>query len=214
MRREVDKGADILGSVSRETLERLDQFAENLGRWTGAINLVASGDRGSLWDRHVVDSAQLAAWLSQKGLCSWCDLGSGGGLPAIVLAIIAQEVRPELVMTMIESDARKAAFLRMQVNELGLAGRVISRRIEVAQPQEADVVSARALAPLPALLRLAHRHARSGATLLFPKGRKFQEEVVASRKEFDFSLTTHPSRSDPDGAILEIRSLVVLGSDK
>lgn len=213
MRLEDDRRVAALTSVSRETLSRLERFSENLTKWSGAINLVANRDRDSLWGRHIVDSAQLASWFTADPLDSWCDLGSGGGLPGIVLAIVAQEVRPELVITMIESDVRKAAFLRLQVKELSLPARVISQRIEAAEPQRADIISARALAPLPVLLRLARRHAKPDSTLLFLKGRKFQEEVRMARQEFDFSLTAHPSQSDPDGAILEIRSLDAIGSE-
>ncbi len=207
MRPEDDQAIKHLASVSRETLSTLELYARNLAKWSKAINLVASGDRESLWSRHILDSAQLAAWLGRDEIGSWCDLGSGGGLPGLVVAIIAREVRPDVVVTLIESDARKAAFLRMQVAELSLSARVIAQRIETAERQRADVVSARALAPLTALLNLAIRHAKPGSTFLFPKGRSYEDEVLAARKEFDFDLVTHASRSDPNGAILEIRSL-------
>ena len=137
----------------------------------------------------------------------WLDIGSGGGLPGLVVAIIARERAPELMTTLVESDQRKATFLRAVIRELQLNGTVESRRIEALEPQGADVISARALASLPKLLECVERHRRSTGKALFLKGTSFEKEVEESRKTWHFDLEIRPSLTDPQAALLVIGEL-------
>lgn len=193
-------------NVSRETWERLEAFDALLRRWTLVVNLVSRASLPVLWERHIEDSAQLFAACPENA-CSWLDLGSGGGLPGLVVAILAHELRPGLQVTLVESDARKATFLRQAVQALKLDVGVHTERIESLAPQGADVISARALAPLRTLLGYAHRHLCASGVALFPKGARHAEEIAEARKSWEFSLDLLPSQSDPEAAILIIKDL-------
>jgi len=138
-------GTNVAGvNVSRETMADLEAFATLVAKWTAKINLIARGTVDSIWDRHVVDSVQLYKF-APKTYKKWVDIGSGGGFPGIVVAILGKEMNPQAQFILIESDQRKAAFLRTAARELGLSVVVIAERIELAPEQDADVVSARAL---------------------------------------------------------------------
>jgi len=189
--------------VSRETSERLEIYAQLVRKWTKAINLVAPGTVGDLWSRHFVDSAQIAD-CAPTTVGRWADLGSGGGFPGMVLAILAAETDPERETVLIESDQRKSAFLRTVSRETSVPVVILDQRIELAPEQQADVVSARALASLSELLPLAQRHLASDGIALFPKGRRYQQEVEEARDKFDFELEIHPSRTDPEAVILAV----------
>lgn len=192
--------------VSPGTLERLEAFEALARRWTERINLVAPSTVPDLWTRHIADSAQL--WpLAPKGARTWADLGSGGGFPGLVIAILAAETGTPHV-TLIESDQRKCAFLRTAARELGLKATILDQRAEAAPPQGAAVVSARALAPLPALLPLVARHLAPGGTALLPKGRDFATELDAARaKGWTFQADALESRTDPAARILRLKEL-------
>lgn len=190
--------------VSRETLERLDRFVELLERWNRKINLVAPATLGQVWQRHVLDSAQLLP-LAPENATHWLDLGSGGGFPGIIIAILAVELQPDLSVTLVESDQRKCAFLRNAA--VGLKVRVLSKRVEQLPPQQADVISARALAALPDLLDLAAPHLAEGGVLLFPKGESYRAEVAAALATRRFACEDIPSATNPSGAILKIGDL-------
>lgn len=192
--------------VSRETVDRLQKLESLLQKWNPAINLVSKSTLANAWDRHILDSAQLFA-LSPTDAASWVDLGSGGGFPGLVVACLAADLRPGMSVTLIESDRRKATFLQEAARDLGLAPQIIVQRIEEATPQAATVVSARALAALPLLLSLAHRHLGAGGLCLFPKGANWREEVEAARKDWHFDLATHPSETDPLAVILAVKAL-------
>lgn len=192
--------------VSRETEARLQAYLNLLRHWNARINLVSRTTIADAWQRHVVDSAQLLA-LCPAGARHWVDLGSGGGLPGIVVACLAAERRPDLTVTLIESDARKCAFLQTADRELGLDMRVLRARIESAAPQQADVVSARALAPMDRLLPLVSRHMAAGGCALLPKGARYRAEIAAALASWDFSYEAHPSRTAPASVILRIEGL-------
>lgn len=188
--------------VSRETLDRLELYAALLRKWTPKINLVAPSTLDDLWERHLVDSAQLVPHISaQTG--HLCDLGSGGGLPGIVIGCF----KPDLSITMIESDQRKATFLRTAARDLGLTVAVRSERIEKAAPAAAQVVSARALAPLPRLLPWVDRHLTEGGTALLLKGRNVKEELSAAQSDWDFEVEEKPSITSEDSSLLVMRNL-------
>jgi len=197
----------VLGrSVSRETLERLEAFDAALLKWSSAINLIAKATRSESWSRHILDSAQLYP-LAPTDFRHWCDLGAGGGLPGLVIACLTTEANPGARITLVESDARKAAFLATAARQLDLAVTVLRDRIEKVAPQRADILSARALAALPLLLDYAHRHLDPQGMALLPKGRNAAQEVEDARQSWHFDLEIMPSRADPEGAILVLRNL-------
>ena len=192
--------------VSRETIAKLDSYAALLRKWNPAINLVAKSTISELWTRHFLDSAQLLE-LMEPNATRWVDLGSGGGFPGLVVAVLAQELAPNLLVTCIESDGRKAAFLSTVVRELGLSAQVLSDRIEDISPLNADIVSARALAPLPDLLGLAHRHMAQNGIALLLKGEKAGAELKEALDTYRFTVTEYPSKTAPNAAVLSIGEL-------
>ena len=193
--------------VSRETLAKLEQFADLLGKWNARINLVAPSTLPDLWSRHILDSAQIFHHAPDDAR-HWVDLGSGGGLPGVVCAILAYEARPECQFTLIESDKRKSAFLMTAIRELGVSAQVLTERAEQAPPQAADVVSARALAPLPALLALVARHLAENGTALLPKGKNHSAELAAARREWHFDHVAIESQTDPLARVLILKEIM------
>lgn len=189
--------------VSRETLERLQKLETLLVKWNKAINLVSATTLSEIWSRHFVDSAQIFALASETGR-SWADLGSGAGFPGLIIAILTEEKRPNLSVTLVESDHRKAAFLMTAIRELGLSARVEAERIEEMSGLDCDVLSARALAPLPKLLGFSALHLAKGGVALLPKGARWEEEVASARESWSFDLETWSSQTDPNGVILKI----------
>ena len=196
--------ADI--DVSRETYDRLRLFSDLVQKWTLRINLIAKGTIPDIWERHIVDSAQLYR-LADSDFGSWADIGSGGGFPGIVMAIIAAEKQPAAIFTLIESDQRKSTFLRTAARELEIPVTVLAERIEVAKPQGADIVSARALASLDALLPLVSRHLAPQGQCLLHKGRQTQQEIAAARQNWQFDLEERPSLTDPEARLLAIKGI-------
>ncbi|WP_299139804.1 16S rRNA (guanine(527)-N(7))-methyltransferase RsmG [uncultured Tateyamaria sp.] len=189
--------------VSRETLERLDAYQALLRKWTVKINLIARSTVDNVAHRHIWDSAQI--YRPFDG--TWCDLGSGGGLPGVVVAIFAAADNPEAKVSLIESDQRKATFLRTCARELALPVSVHAQRVENALPQDASVVSARALADLDQLLGWAQPHLGHGGQCVFMKGAQWQQEVAAARENWRFSCEATPSMTHQEAAILTIRDI-------
>lgn len=192
--------------VSRETFEALEVYEAMVRRWNSAINLVSKSSLPDLWARHIEDSAQVLK-LGPSTATVWADLGSGGGFPGLVVAILAKELRPALRVVLVEADIRKAVFLRQVVQTLGLSCTVRSERIESLAQLEADVVSARALTALPDLLGYAEKHLRPGGVAIFPKGARFRDELSQAREIWDFDVDIEPSLADPEAAILVIRNI-------
>ncbi|MFZ5781996.1 MAG: 16S rRNA (guanine(527)-N(7))-methyltransferase RsmG [Pseudomonadota bacterium] len=190
--------------VSRETLSRLDVFVDNLVRWQKAINLVGRNTLQDVWERHVLDSAQIKPLVPAEAT-TIADLGSGGGFPGLVLAALC----PEIHVTLIEADARKAAFLGDTARRMALprSPRLRIGRIEAAEPAGADIVTARALAPLGQLLAWASRHGKTGAICLFHKGKGWQGELTEATKAWDITCQPIISVTDRDAVILRIGSL-------
>lgn len=187
--------------VSRETMDRLEAYTALLKKWNRTINLVGRNTVPVLWERHILDSAQIMAFCPEEARV-WADLGSGAGLPGAIVAVLAAQFCPRLSVTCVESDQRKAAFLRTVIRELGLKARVVSGRIEETAPLEADIVSARALAPLPDLLAYATRHLKPAGKAIFLKGSGYLSEIEEARGEWAFDIKTVPSKTDKSGAIL------------
>ncbi|MEL6570499.1 MAG: 16S rRNA (guanine(527)-N(7))-methyltransferase RsmG [Pseudomonadota bacterium] len=191
--------------VSRETLEALQVYAELTQKWTARINLISKSTVGDIWERHIQDSLQLYPLAPPFG--RWVDLGSGGGFPALVIAVVARERAPDAEFVLIESDARKCAFLRTVIRELDLSATVYASRIEETPPQQADIVSARALASLPELFALTVRHLKPTGTAFFLKGRQAQAELDAVSADWTYEFAEHPSITDPHSRILQFKGI-------
>lgn len=193
-------------NVSRETFDALKTYEALVHRWTPAINLVSKATVSNFWQRHILDSAQIYSLCPPEAV-TWADLGSGGGFPGLVVAIVARELKPQLHVTLVESDLRKATFLRQAAQTLSLSVNVVSKRIESLEPMGVDVLSARALAPLSALLGYAEAHLSKSGTAIFPKGARFHEELADARKAWAFDVDITPSLSEAEAAILVIRDI-------
>jgi 16S rRNA (guanine527-N7)-methyltransferase len=187
--------------VSRETLARLEAYADLLTRWSARINLVGRDTLPDLWRRHILDSAQLYPLVlgSARNLT---DLGSGAGLPGLVLAILGVPG-----VELIEAESRKSAFLREAARVTGAEVTIRPCRIQAVPPHPADVITARACAPLDHLLDLAERLVAPHTLCLFPKGARFQEELTAARKRWTMSVSVEPSLSDRRGVILRLQQV-------
>lgn len=192
--------------VSRETFARFEAYAALLEQWNPRINLVSRSTLPQVWGRHFADSAQLWAFRRPSDR-TWLDLGSGAGFPGLVVALLARERAPDLRVDLVESDQRKATFLRTVARACDLTVGVHDVRIEALPPQGADVLSARALAPLDVLLGYAEKHRRPAGICLFPKGATMHKEVEATERSWRFDHNTHPSRTDPEAGILEIGAM-------
>lgn len=199
---------EILGAigVSRETIDRLTLLVSLLEKWNPVINLVSKNSMADAWGRHVLDSAQIYN-LAPFGVGHWVDFGSGGGFPGLVIACIAAEFQPEMRLTLIESDHRKAEFLRQACRNLGLSTQVAAERIEALSPLYADVVSARALSSLDCLLAYTQRHISQGGIALFPKGSNYLVDVAVAKRSWVFAYDAIPSKTEPDAVILKVRDL-------
>jgi 16S rRNA (guanine527-N7)-methyltransferase len=193
-------------NVSRETYDNLQRFSDLVCKWTAKINLISPSTIPDLWERHIVDSAQIYT-SAPNSFEKWVDIGSGGGFPGIIMAIIGKEKHPSAVFVLIESDLRKATFLRTAIRELGLSAVVIADRIEKATPQNADVVSARALSTLSSLLPFVERHLTRDGRAILHKGKKASEEVSAAKNDWRFALEELPSLTDLDAQILVVKGI-------
>jgi 16S rRNA (guanine527-N7)-methyltransferase len=187
--------------VSRETLDRLGRYLDLLAVWNPRINLVGRGTLADPWRRHFLDSAQLKPLIPPDARVL-VDLGSGAGFPGLVLAILGI---PEVHL--IESDGRKAVFLREAARVTRTAATVHGRRIESVPGFAADVITARALAPLPGLLDLAAPFIAGQTIGLFLKGRSAGEELTALGKAWKMTTASLPSITDPDGSILRLEQM-------
>lgn len=187
--------------VSRETMARLDALAATLTHWSRAINLVARATLPDLWHRHIADSLQL--WpLARPNAESWVDLGTGAGFPGLVIAAIAADIRPNVHVTLVESDTRKCAFLAEAARAMRISVTIRPLRIEKLGQQRYDVISARALAPLVTLLPMARLLAAPGGTILLPKGGDVETELAALPAIDRDTVTRLPSMTSADAAIL------------
>jgi 16S rRNA (guanine527-N7)-methyltransferase len=180
---------------------RLRAFAELLLRWNPSLNLIAPRDAEVLWDRHIADSLQLVP-LMPPGVARGIDLGTGGGFPGLVLAIATG-----VPFDLIESDRRKASFLRTAVLETGAPATVHCRRIEDAAVPPAPLVTARALAPLPRLLPMAARLLAADGICLLLKGAKADDELAAAATDWTMDVERLPSRTNREGVVLRLSGL-------
>lgn len=191
-----------MNSVSRETDELLNRYSDLVNQWNRRINLVAPSTLSDFRNRHIEDCLQLVDLIEEPS-GHWVDMGSGGGLPGIVLATAMRD-KP-VRFTFMESDQRKGAFLRAALREMGLTNSTIrTERIEAIEPMSADYISARALAAMPSLLDYVHRHLSKNGVALLMKGRTWRDECAAARKIWQFDLTDFASRTDSEAAILKV----------
>jgi 16S rRNA (guanine527-N7)-methyltransferase len=197
-----------LTPVSRETAACLDRFVELLVQWQSKTNLVAKSTIPTLWTRHIADSLQLLD-LAPEAKC-WVDLGSGGGFPGIVVACALAD-RPDVKVYLVESNAKKAAFLREVARALKVPAQLDAVRIEDFVKNfkgRADVVSARALAPLQDLLKLAQPLLKTGAKGLFPKGQDVDAELTEASKCWTIDFELVPSKTNSQARIVVVRKVL------
>ncbi len=197
-------------SVSHETVEKLELYERLLITWQKAVNLVSPATIPQIWQRHFADSAQLLSLVPDTRI--WVDLGSGGGFPGLAIAIMLANQK-ECCVHLIESNSRKCAFLSEVARQTGAPAKIHNARITDAAATRiipvADVITARALAPLGELLGEALPFFSKASAGLFLKGREAGVEIAEARKRWVFDLKIHPSISDEEGKILEIRKPVL-----
>ncbi len=199
----------LSANVSRETLARLEAYAALLAKWQAKINLVGPATLPEVWRRHFLDSAQLYGHLPANARVV-VDLGSGAGFPGLVLAIVAEAAGRDITVHLVESDSRKAAFLAEAARAARIAGAIKIQPVRaeaLGGRMAADVVTARALAPLDTLLGLARPLVKPDGLCLFLKGEKVAQEIAAAETKWAFQLERVASKSDPGGVILKIRGL-------
>jgi 16S rRNA (guanine527-N7)-methyltransferase len=194
-----------LTPVSRETVTLLDRFVELLLATQSHTNLIGPATVGELWTRHIADSLQLIDLA--PGARTWLDIGSGGGFPGVVVACVLAE-RPGAAVHLVESQGKKATFLRQAVDALHLPAIVSHRRVEEgALDVTADVVTARAVAPLHRLLGYVAPFVKSGAKALLPKGQDVEAELTEAAKYWTMDAELAPSRTNSASRILIVRAL-------
>ena len=195
------KGFADLVAVSRETLARLEAYAALLVRWSERINLVGRDTIADLWRRHILDSAQLQPFIP-AGARSLIDLGSGAGLPGLVLAILGAPG-----VELVEADSRKCAFLREAARITEVPVTIRGCRIQAVPPRPVDVVTARALAPLDRLLGLAGPFLAPDSECLLLKGERVEDELTLARRHWRMTASLYQSRSDPRGVVLRLQQV-------
>jgi len=194
-----------LTPVSRETTARLDQFVALLKDWQRHTNLIAASTEATLWTRHIADSLQLLALAPSAR--TWVDLGSGGGFPGLVIACALADLPGNKSVHLIESNQKKAAFLREAARVTGAPAQIYAERIAdfvPHAPQHIDIVTARALAPLPKLLADAYPLLKTGAKGLFPKGQDVAAELTEASKCWTIQSSLVPSRTDSRSGIIVV----------
>jgi 16S rRNA (guanine527-N7)-methyltransferase len=187
--------------VSRETIERLETYEGLLKKWNPVINLVAKSTLEDAWRRHFLDSTQVFDVVRHP--CEhWVDLGSGGGFPGLVIAILAEQFESPKKITLVESDVRKATFLRTVARETGVSVAVQTNRVEECKPLQADVLSARALADLSKLLQFSEQHLKKDGQAVFLKGASWEKEVAEAERKWHFDRRVVMSATEKGPAIL------------
>jgi len=205
----VDAGrAQVLtaNAVSRETVARLDTYVTQLRCWQTVKNLVGPATLSEVWTRHIADALQLRALAPEA--TRWLDLGSGAGIPGLILAIAGCE-RPDFHVDLVESNARKCAFLTETARLTGAPARIHNARIEdvIEARIGTEIVCARALAPLTQLLAWTEPLLKTGTVALFPKGRDVQSELTEAAQRWRFVYDLLPSRTDSDARIVRVTAL-------
>jgi len=194
-----DQVGELL-NVSRETIKKFQAYLTLLENWQRRINLVSNSTLGEAWQRHILDSGQLAAHYPPQ-TNHILDVGSGAGFPGLVLAIMGG-----VTVDLVESDQRKAVFLSTVIRELGLPAKVHNQRIETMPNLRPDVITARALAPVPKLLNLIETQLHPDGVCLFLKGASVEDELTNLQSYSTMVATTYPSLSGSTGVVLELKN--------
>ena len=193
-------------NVSRETMESLIAFQNMVLEWNEKFNLISKSSVDDIWNRHIIDSAQLIQYIEKNDKILY-DFGSGAGFPAIVLAIMSKELYPNLKMTLIESIGKKTTFLSEVNKKLKLDMKILPERIEKLTLPKADIITSRAMASLEKLLPYAKPFCNKKTRLLFLKGEKWQEEIKTAEQKWAFEYQSYPSDTSDKGRVLIIKNI-------
>ena len=195
--------------VSRETLEKFKTYAALLTKWQAKINLIGPGTSGDVWQRHFLDSAQLLPLVNDGADANpartWLDVGSGAGFPGLVLALLGENV------ILVEPSAKRAAFLRQVIRDLGLKSEVMCEKIEKTRPFQVDIVTARALAEIDQLLAWGAPFLGENGEMWLLKGAKAEEELTSAHKHWNMTEEIFPSRTDVTGKVIRLSNISMAG---
>ena len=203
---EDDAKSWVVARVSRETAAALEDYARLVQKWQRAINLVAPSTLDQIYSRHIADSLQILD-LRSDDIGRWVDFGSGAGFPGLVCAIAAKDHAPNLTFTLVESDQRKASFLREVARTTETKIDILVARIEDIPQQNAQIISARALASLAKLCEFSKPHMANDGIALFPKGRNHAAEQADADARWTMNREVLPSKTDPTSVIYRIGDL-------
>lgn len=194
-------------NVSRETLAKLEAYVALLNEWQKKFNLVSNSSLADVWTRHIADSAALFHYLNPEAQKVY-DLGSGAGFPAMVLAVMAEDIYPHMKFTLIESIGKKTLYLNEVKTVLALKNvKIINGRAENLKLPPADIVTARAVTALTNLLGFAYKLTDRHTDLILPKGRSFQQEIDEAHKKWNFYVKVESNPVSEDGVILCLKNL-------
>lgn len=200
-------------NVSRETFLKLKTYQQLLSEWQTKFNLVSSTTLETAWERHFLDSAQLFKYIPQDAKVMY-DFGSGAGFPGLVLAVMANEKTPYLKINLVEATSKKTLYLNHVKEQLNINVNIINDRIEKIVPERADVITSRALASLEELFRYVYKFCSRQTVCIFPKGKKYAEEIATARKNWNFDVRIEPSEQSDKGRILIITRLSKIKGEK
>ena len=188
--------------VPRETQEKLDCYVQLLIKWQARINLISSKTLPEIWHRHILDSAQLVSYLP-KTPSVILDMGSGAGLPGVILAILTRHQ-----LHLVESDSRKIAFMRTALRETGTSAILHEQRMETVPALRPDIITARALAPLSQLITLASGQHHEKIEYLFLKGREVKQELTTLPACPKMEAECLPSMTDSQASIIRLKPIL------
>lgn len=200
-------------NVSRETFDKLKHYQSMLIEWQSKFNLVSSSTLDDAWNRHFLDSVQLFQYIPNQAKVLY-DFGSGAGFPGMVLAIMANEKMPDLQVSLIESTTKKTLYLNAVKSETNTNVTILNDRIENLQLPKADVITSRAMASLTELLGYAYKFCKKESVCVFPKGKKYAEELSEAHKRWKFKCQIVASTQSDEGKILIITNLSKVKGEK
>lgn len=200
-------------NVSRETFDKLKHYQSMLIEWQSKFNLVSSSTLDDAWNRHFLDSVQLFQYIPNQAKILY-DFGSGAGFPGMVLAIMANEKMPDLQVSLIESTTKKTLYLNAVKSETNTNVTILNDRIENLQLPKADVITSRAMASLTELLGYAYKFCKKESVCIFPKGKKYAEELSEAHKRWKFKCQIVASTQSDEGKILIITNLSKVKGEK
>ena len=200
-------------NVSRETYDKLKTYESLLREWQGRFNLIGKGTIENIWERHFLDSAQLINFIPNTAK-KMCDFGSGAGFPGMVLAIMLQEKTPYLKVTLVESTGKKTMFLNQVKQDTNTNVEILNCRVENLSTQKFDIITSRAMTNLNNLLAYAYPYCKKETLCLFPKGKKYAEEIEVAKKGWHFDCQIKYSEQSSEGKILLINNIVKIKGGK